>query len=94
LVENETGKRLKCLRSENGGEYCKKEFDNYCSYHGIHREMKVLGTPQENGVLERMNMTIMECARIMILHDRFPLQFWEDVVDGPKKAPRKSTFDV
>jgi hypothetical protein len=33
LVENETRKRLKCLRSENGGEYCSKEFDDYCSYH-------------------------------------------------------------
>ena len=31
LVENETGKRLKCLRLDNGGEYCSNEFDNYCS---------------------------------------------------------------
>ena len=54
LVENETGKRLKCLRSENGGEYYNKEFDDYFSYHGIHREKTILGTPQENGVLERM----------------------------------------
>jgi transposase InsO family protein len=35
LVENETRKRLKCLRSDNGGEYCSKDFDDYCSYHGI-----------------------------------------------------------
>ena len=46
LVENETGKRLKCLRSDNGGEYCNKEFDRYWSENGIHREMTVLGTPQ------------------------------------------------
>jgi transposase InsO family protein len=51
LVENETGKSLKCLRSDNGGEYCSKEFDDYCSYHGIHREKTVPITPQENGVL-------------------------------------------
>jgi hypothetical protein len=81
LVENETGKRLKCLRSDNGGEYCSKEFDDYCSYHGIHREKTVPGTPQENGVSERMNRTIMERARSMRLHVGFPLQFWEDVVD-------------
>jgi hypothetical protein len=31
LVDNETGKRLKCLRLDNGGEYCSKEFDYYCS---------------------------------------------------------------
>jgi transposase InsO family protein len=81
LVENETGKRLKFLRSDNGSEYCIKEFDYYCSYHGIHREKIVPGTPQENGVSERMNRTIMERERSMRLHAGFPLQFWADVVD-------------
>jgi hypothetical protein len=73
LVENETGKRLKCLGSNNGGEYCIKEFDDYCSYHGIHREKTVPRTPQENGVSERMNRTIMERARSMTLHIGLPL---------------------
>jgi transposase InsO family protein len=81
LVENETGKRLKCLRSDNGSEYYNKEFDNYCSYHGIHREKTVPRTPEENGASERMNKTTMERARSMRLHAGFPLQFWEDVID-------------
>ena len=81
MVENEIGKGLKCLRSENGGEYCNKEFDDYCLYHGIHREKTVLGTLQENGLLERMNRTIMERARSMRLHAGLPLQFCADVVD-------------
>jgi hypothetical protein len=72
---------LKCLRSYNGGEFCSKEFDDYFSYHGICREKKVPRTPQENGVSERMNKTIMECARSVRLHAGFPLQFWVDVVD-------------
>jgi hypothetical protein len=63
---------LKCLRSNDGGEYSNKDFDNYFSYHGILRE-KVPGTPQENGVLERMNRTIMERARSMRLYVGFPL---------------------
>jgi hypothetical protein len=50
LVKNETGKRLKCIRLDNGSEYYKKEFDNYYLYHGICREKIVPGTPQENGV--------------------------------------------
>ena len=50
LVENGTGKRLKCLRSNNGGEYYNNEFDNYYSYHGICRVKTVPGTPQENDV--------------------------------------------
>ena len=81
LVENETGKTLKCLRSDNGGEYCSKDFDNYCSYNGIRRVKTVPGTPQENGVSERMNRTIMEHARCTRLHVRLHLQFWADVVD-------------
>ena len=68
LVEIETGKKLKCLRSANGGEYCRKEFDRYYSEHGIRRDKTIPRTPQENGVSERMNKTIMERARCMRLH--------------------------
>ena len=81
LAKNETGKRLKCLRSDKGGEYCSKEFDSYYSHNGIHREKTVPRTPQENGVSERMNITIMEHARCMRLHVGFPLQFWADAVN-------------
>jgi transposase InsO family protein len=45
LVENEIGKSLKCLRSDNRGEYCSKDFDDYRSCHGIRREKIVPGTP-------------------------------------------------
>lgn len=72
---------MKCLRSDNGGEYCGKVFDNYCSYHGIHRQKIVPRTIQENGVSKRMNTTIMERPRSMRLYARFPLQFWIDFVD-------------
>ena len=75
LVEIETGKKLKCLRSGNGGEYCSKEFYRYCLEHGIRREKTVPRTPQENGVSERMNRTIMERARCMRLHAGLPSQF-------------------
>ena len=50
MLENETGKKLKCLRSDNGGEYCSHEFEYYCSTNGIHRHKIVPRTPQENGV--------------------------------------------
>ena len=79
MVENETGKRLKFLRSDN--EVDSKDFDSYCLHNGIHREKKVPGTPQKNGVLERMNMMIIEHARCMRFHVGFPLQFWADVVN-------------
>ena len=73
LPENETGKRLKCLRSDNGGEYYSKEFESYCSHNGIRRENIVPRTPQENGVSKRMNRMTMECARCIRLHAGLPL---------------------
>ena len=73
LAKNETQKILKCIRSNNRGEYCNKEFDSYFSYHETHRDKSVPGTPQENGLSERMNRTIMERARCMRLHAGFPL---------------------
>ena len=72
---------MKCLRSDNGGEYYSNEFDKYRSYHGICREKKVLRTLQENGELERINMTIMEHARCMKWHVGPCLQFWADAID-------------
>ena len=45
LAENEIGKRLKCLESDNGGEYCSKEFDKYYLENEIHKGKIVLGTP-------------------------------------------------
>ena len=56
MVENETGKKLKCLRSDNGGEYCSHEFEDYFSTNGICEQKIVPRTPQENGVAERMNI--------------------------------------
>jgi len=72
---------LKCLRSDNGGEYFNKEFDRYYLENGIHREKIVPRTPQEIGVSKRMNRTIMERAMCMRLHVGLHLQFWVDVVD-------------
>jgi hypothetical protein len=81
LVENQTGLKLKCLRSDNGGEYCSKEFDEYCAGHGIRREKTVPRTPQQNGVAERMNRTIMERARSMLVNAGLPKQFWAEAVN-------------
>ncbi|CAA0811871.1 Unknown protein [Striga hermonthica] len=60
MVERQAGKPLKCLRSDNEGEYTSHEFENYCAEHGIRHEKTVPGTPQHNGVAERINRTTME----------------------------------
>jgi transposase InsO family protein len=55
------------LRSDNGGEFISKEFMDYCNNHGIKRQFSVARTPQQNGVVERKNMTIQEMARTMLM---------------------------
>ena len=71
-TENETGLKLKCLRSDNGGEYCSDEFERYCAMNGIKRQKTVPRNPQQNGVTERMNRTITERARCMRIHAGLP----------------------
>lgn len=79
-VELESGCKVKCLRSNNGGEYVSHEFKKFCSEHGIHMEKTILNTPQQNGVAERMNRTLNERAS-MRLHAGLPKTFWADVVN-------------
>jgi hypothetical protein len=68
-VENLTRRKIKVLRSDNGGEYTSKEFINFCIEAGIKRELTVPYNPQQNGVAERKNRTIIEATKAMI-HDQ------------------------
>ena len=54
------------LRIDNGGEFCSKEFEEFCKKCGIARKKTTPYTPQQNGVAERMNKTLMERARSML----------------------------
>jgi transposase InsO family protein len=58
MVENEMDSKIKCLRSDNGGEFTSKEFMDYCNSHGIKRQFSIARTPQQNGVVEIKNMKI------------------------------------
>ena len=75
MVETKTGLKVKCLRSDNGGEYIDGGFNEYCAAQGIRMEKTILGTPQQNGVTERMNRTLNERARSIRLHVRLPKTF-------------------
>ena len=59
LIENHSKKRIKTLRSNNGGEYTSKEFEAFCKEAGIKRELTTPYNPQQNGVAERNNRNIM-----------------------------------
>jgi transposase InsO family protein len=49
-VKNQTGKKVKCLRTDNGTEYINDEFKDFCEQHGIKRHFTVRKTTQQNGV--------------------------------------------
>ena len=59
MVENQTGCKLKTLRTDNGLEFCNKEFNQFCTQNGITRHRTCTETPQQNGLAERMNRTIL-----------------------------------
>ncbi|KAK3017333.1 hypothetical protein RJ639_005486 [Escallonia herrerae] len=80
-VKSLGGNKVKCLKSDNGDEYRDGGFQEYCSNNGIRLIRTVKRTPQENGLAERMNRTIMERARCMRIHVDLPLQFWAPAVD-------------
>ena len=75
MVETETGLKVKCLRSDNGREYIDGGFSKYCTAYGIKMEKTIFGTPQQNGVAERMNRILNEHARSMRLHAELPKTF-------------------
>lgn len=67
LVENLSGKRIKVLRSDNGGEYTSGSFHDFCIEAGIKRELCIPYNPRQNSVAERKNTSIVEAAKAMIL---------------------------
>ena len=79
-VENQSGRKIKCLLSDNGGEYESTEFKLFCEEMGIRRQRTVAGTPQQNGTAERMNQTLCNRARSMLVHSGLPKSFWAEAV--------------
>jgi hypothetical protein len=75
-VENQTGKKVKWLRTDNGTEYTNDEFKDFCEQHGIKRHFTVRKIPQQNGVAERMNRSIAERARCLRLNVGLAKIFW------------------
>jgi transposase InsO family protein len=80
-VENFTGRKIKKLRTDNGREYLSKNFENFLKEEGISRQLSVEYTPQQNGVAERANRTLVEMARCMMLQGNLPDSLWAEAVN-------------
>ena len=80
-AEKQTGKQIKHLQSDNGKEYCNSEFDAFLKEHGIGRRLATTHTPEQNGVAERRNRTLVEMARCLLIQSRLPPSFWAEAIN-------------
>ena len=65
MAENESSMKIKCLRSNNGGDFTSDEFNEFYEFHGIKWQFWATKTPQQNGVVERKNRVVQESTRTM-----------------------------
>ena len=98
FVEKQSGLPIKVLRSDRGGEYKSNEFLDYCRDHGIKKQFTTSYTPQQNGVAERKNRTIMEMARSMLKGKNLPNEYWVEAVSCAvyilNRSPTKIVRDM
>jgi transposase InsO family protein len=79
-VEKKSGYYIKVLRTDRGGEYVSIEFQKFCKNHGIHKQFIVQYTPQQNGVTESKNRTIMEMTCSMLATKHLSNEYWAKAV--------------
>ncbi|KAK1417486.1 hypothetical protein QVD17_26615 [Tagetes erecta] len=97
MVEKGSGRQIKVLRSDRGGEFCSQEFNNFCEATGIKRELTIPYTPQHNGVVERKNRTVMNLVRSMLKDKELPNFLWAEAVSTAvfiiNRSPTKALVD-
>ncbi|GJY17673.1 zinc finger, CCHC-type containing protein [Tanacetum coccineum] len=76
----ETRMKLRMLRTDRGGEFTSNEFTKYCKENGIARQLTAPYSPQQNGVVERRNRTVLSTTRSMMKAMKLPLTFWAEAV--------------
>ena len=98
LVEKSSGRKVKTLRSDNGGEFTSTEFTSYLVKEGIHHELTTPHTPQQNGVAERLNRTLIESVRTMLADSRLPHRFWAEALSTAvylrNRSPTKALEEI
>jgi transposase InsO family protein len=94
MVEVEQNKKLKALRTDRGGEFKSTEFEDFCTENGIKRHLTAPYSPQQNGVVERRNQTIMGMVRSMMKTMKVPAEFWGEAATTAvyilNRSPTKS----
>ncbi|KAG7307913.1 hypothetical protein JYU34_006528 [Plutella xylostella] len=81
MVEKQTGKCIKVLRTDNGGEFCGAEMESFMKKCGIIHQKTNPYTPEQNGMCERLNRTIVERARCLLFDANMEKKFWAEAVN-------------
>ena len=79
-VETKLDRRVKTLRTDRGREYLSDMFKDFCKEKSIIRHLAIPYTPQQNGVAERRNRTLLDMVRSMTAQANIPISFWDDVL--------------
>ena len=102
MVEKQSEKYIKILRSDNGGEYVSGALKRYYKDKKIQQQFWVSYTPQQKRVWERRNRTMVECANIMLQGENFSNGFWNEAIytvvylktsNATKKLDLLTTFE-
>lgn len=80
LSETESGLKLRAFRTDRGGEFNSTEFTRFCEQQGIRRDTTAPYSPQQNGVVERRNQSVVEMARSLMKNMSVPAEFWAEAV--------------
>ena len=80
-VENETGEKIVMLCTDNGREYVNSEFETFVQQQGIQRQLTVPYTPQQHGVAESCNRTLVKMGRSMMFHAGVQQNLWAEAVN-------------
>ncbi|GJT28830.1 ribonuclease H-like domain-containing protein [Tanacetum coccineum] len=80
-IENLVDKKVKIIICDNETEFKNRVMSEFCKEKGIKKEFSVARTPQQNGVAERRNRTLIEVARTMLADSKLPTTFWAEAVN-------------
>ena len=76
-LESEARKSLKSLRTDGGGEYVSAAWGQYARQKGITHELTAPYSPQQNGMAERLNRTLLEKMRCLLIWSQLPKSYWD-----------------
>nr|GEX88110.1 hypothetical protein [Tanacetum cinerariifolium] len=86
-LENQLSLKVKVIRSDNGIEFKNNDLNQFCRIKGIKRKFSLPRTPQQNGIAERKNRTLIETARTMLADSLLPIPFWTEAVNTAFEDP-------